>query len=191
MVDTLSPVQSHTMGMRLQKKILGKMASRSVAKHFIDDEAGLILDKLFLFMKDQSSEVEAKKLTKHIMKIVIKLGILYTNDKFTVTEKQHLKTLLKKFSRMVMTLVTFWEVAFSFDEVHFVHQLREVEECIITLILPHLTEKSEKRVRYVFNYFSDKDVLNYLFNAQPTVHLEVLAPLLRDYVFGKDQNQNT
>ena len=33
------------------------------------------------------------------MKIVIKLGILYTNEKFTVAEKHHLKTLLKKFSR--------------------------------------------------------------------------------------------
>ena len=52
MVDeTQSSVKSHTLGMRIQKKILGKMASRSVARHFIDDDAGRILDILYTFLK--------------------------------------------------------------------------------------------------------------------------------------------
>ena len=44
-------VKSHTLGIRIQKKILGKMASRSVARHFIDDDAGRILDILYAFLK--------------------------------------------------------------------------------------------------------------------------------------------
>ena len=55
MVDTIEPcLKSHTLGMRMQKKILGKMASRSVARHFIDDDAGKILDALYNFLKVQS-----------------------------------------------------------------------------------------------------------------------------------------
>ena len=44
-------VKSHSLGIRIQKKILGKMASRSVARHFIDDDAGKILDALYAFLK--------------------------------------------------------------------------------------------------------------------------------------------
>ena len=46
-----SCVKSHSLGIRIQKKILGKMASRSVARHFIDDDAGKILDALYAFLK--------------------------------------------------------------------------------------------------------------------------------------------
>ena len=39
------------------------------------------------------------------------------------------------------------QVAFSYDEQHLVTQLRAVENTIITIITPHLTSKSERRVR--------------------------------------------
>eukprot|EP00116_Pleurobrachia_bachei_P013284 sb/3473546/ len=104
------PVKSHALGLRIQKKVLGKMASRSIARHFIDDEAGKILDTLYIFLKDTLPDAEAKKVTKSIIKIIIKLGILYHNDQLSINEKQILKQMVKRFSRLIMTIVTFWEV---------------------------------------------------------------------------------
>ena len=62
------------------------------------------------FLQDTKSEVEAKKLIKCIIKIVIKLGILYSNEKLSPNEKMLLKQMIRNFSKLIMTLVTFWEV---------------------------------------------------------------------------------
>ena len=61
-------------------------------------------------LQDTKSEVEAKKLIKCIIKIVIKLGILYSNEKLSPNEKMLLKQMIRNFSKLIMTLVTFWEV---------------------------------------------------------------------------------
>ena len=60
--------------------------------------------------QEAKSEVEAKKLIKCIIKIIIKLGILYSNEKLSPNEKQLLKQMIRNFSKLIMTLVTFWEV---------------------------------------------------------------------------------
>lgn len=65
---------------------------------------------LKLLFQETKSEVEAKKLIKCIIKIVIKLGILYSNEKLSPNEKMLLKQMIRNFSKLIMTLVTFWEV---------------------------------------------------------------------------------
>ena len=65
---------------------------------------------MYFYLQDTLPDAEAKKVTKSIIKIIIKLGILYHNDQLTINEKQILKQMVKRFSRLIMTIVTFWEV---------------------------------------------------------------------------------
>jgi hypothetical protein len=63
------------IGLRAQKKILSRMASKNMAKVFIDETAASLLDNLYRLTKQQyGSKKDAEKLIKNIIKIVIKLG---------------------------------------------------------------------------------------------------------------------
>lgn len=66
-------------GLRLQKKMLGMgVKSKDAAKHFIDDDAGALLDVLYELSLKVSGDVKvAKKLLKDVVKIAVKLGLLY------------------------------------------------------------------------------------------------------------------
>lgn len=63
------------IGLRAQKKILSRMASKNVAKVFIDETTSSLLDNVYRLTKQQyGSKKDAEKLVKNIIKIVIKIG---------------------------------------------------------------------------------------------------------------------
>ena len=65
------------IGLRAQKKILSRMASKNVAKVFIDETTSSLLDNVYRLVKQQfGSKKDAEKLVKNIIKIVIKIGRL-------------------------------------------------------------------------------------------------------------------
>jgi Domain of unknown function (DUF758) len=70
------------IGLRAQKKILSRMASKNVAKVFIDETTSSLLDNVYRLTKLQlGSKKEAEKLVKNIIKIVIKqVGFLFSRS---------------------------------------------------------------------------------------------------------------
>ena len=63
------------IGLRAQKKILSRMASKNIAKVFIDETTASLLDNVYRLTKTQyGSKKDAEKLVKNIIKIVIKIG---------------------------------------------------------------------------------------------------------------------
>lgn len=57
----VSGFSSRNLGMRAQKKILSKMASKSMAKHFISETNERLLDTTYRVLKDYYSKKEAEK----------------------------------------------------------------------------------------------------------------------------------
>lgn len=58
------------IAMRAQKKLLGRMATKNVAKMFIDDISARILDNLHRFLKmNCASKKEAEKVVKNMIKV--------------------------------------------------------------------------------------------------------------------------
>lgn len=57
-----------TLSLRAQKKILGKMASRGVAKHFISDTSARILDNMYRILKDYYTKKDAEKVKNLVQK---------------------------------------------------------------------------------------------------------------------------
>ncbi|XP_013401585.1 tumor necrosis factor alpha-induced protein 8-like protein 1 [Lingula anatina] len=171
---------SKGLGLRAQKKLMGKLASKKIAKVFIDDTTGHMLDQLFFILKDYTkSKKEGEKLLKDIIKIVIKIGILYRNDQFDAEELALAERFKKKFHTCAMTVMSFFEVEFSFDKNFLSRNLRECHAMLTQLIRRHLTDKSHTRLNHVFDFFSDPEFLETVFRMD-SVYRDSLGQVVND-----------
>ena len=57
-----SGFNSKSVALRAQKKILGKMASKNVAKAFVDDTTGELLDQLYKLAKLETGNKKEERL---------------------------------------------------------------------------------------------------------------------------------
>lgn len=55
---------------------------------------------------------EAEKLVKNIIKIIIKLAVLYRNNQFSNEELKHAERFKNKFHSAAMAVISFYEVGF-------------------------------------------------------------------------------
>ena len=180
MADT-QHYNSKTLGMRVQKKLLGKMSSKSIVKAFIDDVSSKLLDDVYKLSKDYSNNNKkiAEKLMKNCIKIVVKVGILYHNHKFNDAEHELARQFRMKFRTICMTIVSFYEVDFSYDCKYLVSAVEECRTLLKDLVRHHLTSKSLGRVDNVFDFFTDVGLLNLLFRPDGQ-HRSHLATIVED-----------
>lgn len=155
------------IALRVQKKLLGKMSSKKIAKMFIDDTSARLLDNVYRLAKEYSNNNKkiAEKVMKDIIKTVIKVGILYHNEQFTSDEISLADKFKRKFHTVCMTVVSFYEVDFSYDRNFLITALNECRAMLKELVQPHLTEKSLGRIDNVFNFFTDQELLEALFRS--------------------------
>lgn len=76
-----------------------------------------------------------------------------------------------------MSVVSFYELEFSFDRVYLTRSLERCRTAIITLIKPHLTDKSQERCDQIFDFITHQDFLEFVFQQdselRPTLGLLV------------------
>ncbi|XP_046857275.1 tumor necrosis factor alpha-induced protein 8-like protein 3 [Xenia sp. Carnegie-2017] len=155
---------SKSFAIQAQKKVLGKLASKNVAKVFVDDTTSSLFDQLYAIAKrDTGNKKEAEKLLKDLIKIAVKIGVLYRNNQFTDADMRTAETFRSQFKTTAMTIVSFHEVDFTYDRQFLIESLEEAKKSLHSLIESHLTQKSHGRVDHVFNYFSNGDLLDKLF----------------------------
>ena len=76
-----------SLALQAQKKLMSKMATKSVANLFIDDTSSEVLDELYRVTKEYTrNRKEAQKVIKNLIKMVVKLGVLYRNNQFNGEE---------------------------------------------------------------------------------------------------------
>ena len=167
MAEPGSGFDSRGLGLRAQKKLLGKMSSKSLAKHFIDDTTGRVLDNTYKIVKEYlTSKKEAEKILKYMIKTVVKVGILYRNDQFNAAELQIVEDFKQKFHSLAMTVISFHEVDFTFDRTFLCKTVEECRAMLQRLIDRHLTDKSKSRVDIVFNFFANPHLLEAVFQSE-------------------------
>jgi transcription termination factor NusB len=172
---------AQSLGVRAQKKILSKLSSKSVAKVFIDETSGRILDNLHKLIRSYSgSKKEADKLLRSIIKTIVKIGILYKNDLFTEYELKFIEDFRHRFHSLSKAIVTFYEVDFTFDRLFLTRMCKECQDLTHRIISTHLTNKSHARMDYVFNYVSNLQFLEYCFNPSSTVNRAIIKEIVED-----------
>ncbi|XP_051894159.1 tumor necrosis factor alpha-induced protein 8-like protein 1 isoform X2 [Pristis pectinata] len=153
-----------SLAMQAQKKLLGKMANKSMANIFIDDTSSDVLDELYQVTKEYTkNKKEAQKVIKNLIKVVIKLGVLYRNNQFNAEELVLVDKFRKKVHQLAMTAVSFHQIDFTFDRRVLASILNECRELLHQAINRHLTSKSHGRVNHIFNHFADCEFLATLY----------------------------
>lgn len=148
----------------MQKKLASKMSSKSVAKVFIDEQTGRLLDDVYHLVKEYTADKkEAEKIVKYLIKITIKIAIAFRNDQFSSEELQHINEFKKKFKTTVMTITSFVEVDFTFDK-HFLSSAL-MENCALLhkIVVRHTTDKTKGKLDHVFGTLSDPQFLEDVF----------------------------
>ncbi|CAF1077838.1 unnamed protein product [Rotaria sordida] len=140
-----------SLGIRAQKKLLSKLSSKSVAKIFIDETSGRILDNLHKLARNYS---------EHELKLI---------DEFR-----------NRFHSLAKSIITLYEVDFKFDRSVLTRMCQECQELTHKIISKHLTQKSHTRIDYVFNYVSNIEFLEYSFNPNSTINRAIIKEIIAD-----------
>jgi len=180
-------IKSKDLALQVQKKILGKMASKNLSKMLIDERTAEVLDELYKVVKDYKSKKVAAKLVKDLMKIMIKIGLLQRNDSFSADEKRHAESLHQKTKHAALTIVSFYEVDFTFDKYVLSKQITDGRNLVHQLVTGHLKDKSKERINSTFDVLSDVDFLEKLFDSQGSYrpHLKVIAGRIKELIEEK------
>ncbi|XP_026866477.2 tumor necrosis factor alpha-induced protein 8-like protein 1 isoform X2 [Electrophorus electricus] len=153
-----------SLAMQAQKKLMSKMATKTMANLFIDDTSSELLDELYRVTKEYTrNRKEAQKIVKNLIKIVVKLGVLYRNGQFSGEELALVERFRKKLHTLAMTAVSFHQIDFTFDRRVMSGLLNDCRELLHQAVNRHLTAKSHSRINHVFNHFSDCDFLATLY----------------------------
>lgn len=188
-VMTDNAFKAKDIGLRAQKKILSRMASKNIAKVFIDETTSSLLDNVYRLTKQQfGSKKEAEKLVKNIIKIVIKLAILQKNDVFSEEETRKTNTFYKKFLKLQMSIISFFEVDFSFDLNYLQKLISEVHQLLKEIVKCHLTDKNLNKIDEIFDSFNNPQFLESVFKAD-SPHREVMANIVADLNKVMEQNE--
>ncbi|KAK0144421.1 Tumor necrosis factor alpha-induced protein 8-like protein 3 [Merluccius polli] len=155
---------SRSLAMQAQKKILSKMATMAVANLLTDDTSSEILDELYKASREfTKSKKEAHKIIKDVIKIALKIGVLYRNHQFSPDELDTVERFKKKMNQSAMTAVSFYEVEYTFDRNILSELLLECRDLLHSLVEHHLTARSHARIDHVFNHFAHGDFLAELY----------------------------
>ncbi|XP_007933496.1 tumor necrosis factor alpha-induced protein 8-like protein 3 [Orycteropus afer afer] len=156
---------SKNLALQAQKKILSKIASKTVANMLIDDTSSEIFDELYKVTKEHThNKKEAHKIMKDLIKVAIKIGILYRNNQFNQEEIVIVEKFRKKLNQTAMTIVSFYEVEYTFDRNVLSKLLHECKDLVHELVQRHLTPRTHGRINHVFNHFADVEFLSTLYS---------------------------
>ncbi|XP_070691584.1 tumor necrosis factor, alpha-induced protein 8-like protein 2 B [Pempheris klunzingeri] len=158
---------SKDMALKAQKKILSSMATKSSVQMFIDDTTSEILDELYRVSKEYlGNKGEAQKVIKNLIKIAVKIGVLFRNNRFSTEELGMAQDFKKKLHQGAMTAISFYEVDFTFDKAVMADLLTSCRDLLLKLVHAHLTPKSHGRINHVFNHYSDPELLTKLYEPE-------------------------
>ncbi|KRG04165.1 tumor necrosis factor alpha-induced protein 8-like protein isoform X2 [Drosophila mojavensis] len=172
--------KSHDIGLRAQKKILSRMATKNIAKTFIDGTTASLLDNLYKLCKlHTGNKARAEKLVKNIIKIVIKIGVLHRNNQFNQEELQNAENFKRKFQNTQLSIISFYEVDFTFDLSYLQKSIKESQMALKSIVQLHLTDKSIGRIDEVFDFFTDAALLELAFKTD-SPYREVMGKIVAD-----------
>ena len=151
------------LALKAEKNVAGKIATSAAAKSILDDDIASLLDAVESFVAKMSGAEEATEFRRNIMKVAVKIALLEKNDEFTPEDRKNLALLSDKFHTLLNTILTFKEVAFSYDADFIVDIIAQCRDATLSIARRHLTPKSVSRVETVFSSLNNRDHLQALF----------------------------
>lgn len=158
------PMSAQSLALRVQKKVASKMSNKNMAKIFIDETSGRLLDNLYKLVKDYSGNKKiAETILNDIIKVIVKIGILVKNEQLSPSEIKNCDNFRQSFHLFTKSALSFYEIEYTFDPKYLNNILVSCHSYMHDIIRGHLTDKSKKRVDNVFNFFTEIKFLEEIF----------------------------
>ncbi|XP_012281760.1 tumor necrosis factor alpha-induced protein 8-like protein isoform X2 [Orussus abietinus] len=178
--------RARDLGLRAQKKLLGRVVSSGAGRSLlIDDATTSLLDNLYKLMDKAAranptlDKKQPEKVLKNIVKLSIKIGLLQRNQQLGPMDEAKLAEIRTALRAVAMAVVSFYELEFSFDKAYLTRSLERCRTAVRLLIKPHLTDKSQDRCDQVFDFLCHPDFLDSVFG-QDSEHRATLGLLVGD-----------
>ncbi|XP_051165467.1 tumor necrosis factor alpha-induced protein 8-like protein isoform X1 [Leptopilina boulardi] len=178
--------RARDLGLRAQKKILGRFASTGTGRSLlIDDATTSLLDNLYKLMEKTAKQSpnlakkQPEKVLKNIVKLSIKIGLLHRNQQWSPADDEKIAEIRSSLRSTAMSVVSFYELDYSFDKPYLMKALERCRTAIQNLIKPHLTDKSQDRCDLVFDFLTHPDFLDSIFR-QDSEQKATLGLLVND-----------
>ncbi len=108
------------------------------------------------------------------------MGVLYRNDKFSGKELDQIEQFKRQLHSTIMTIVSFHQVEFSYDQKYVIQSLEKSKRFLIQILEKHLTPKSINRIEHVFGFFTDATFMDAFFRAKDGKMFELRANIMSD-----------
>ncbi|XP_063894992.1 tumor necrosis factor, alpha-induced protein 8-like protein 2 A isoform X1 [Helicoverpa armigera] len=168
------------ISLRAQKKFLSRVGGSASARALVlDEHAAKLLDQFLTVLRERLEKREAEKLVKHVIKSAVKLGVLRRHGQLSAADERALAAFRSKFHTVLMAVVSFCEVDFSYDRGFLQDALRESHQSLKAVVERHLTDKSVSRLAGVFSIASRGELLDSLFAGQVDEDVLKLSRMLR------------
>ncbi|XP_033230059.1 tumor necrosis factor alpha-induced protein 8-like protein isoform X2 [Belonocnema kinseyi] len=178
--------RARDLGLRAQKKLLGRFASTGTGRSFlIDDATTSLLDNLYKLMDKTAKQCpnvdkkQPEKVLKNIVKLSIKIGLLHRNQQLGPADEEKIVEIRKSLRATAMAVISFYELDYSFDKAYLTKSLERCRSAIHSLIKPHLTDKSQDRCDLVFDFLTHPEFLDSVFR-QNSEQKNTLGMLVTD-----------
>ncbi|XP_058513882.1 tumor necrosis factor alpha-induced protein 8-like protein 1 isoform X2 [Ochotona princeps] len=167
-MDTFS---ARNLALQTQKKLLSKMASKTMATALLDEASGEVLDELYRATKEFTrSRKEAQKVIKNLVKVAVKLAVLLRAGQLAADELALLRRFRQKARSLALTAISFQQVDFTFDRRVLAAGLLDCRDLLLQAAGPHLTAKSHGRIQHAFRHLADGDFLAALYGPAEPYH---------------------
>ncbi|XP_015602964.1 tumor necrosis factor alpha-induced protein 8-like protein isoform X2 [Cephus cinctus] len=184
--------RARDLGLRAQKKILGRVVSTGAGRSLlIDDATTSLLDNLYKLMERAAKsnpgldKKQPEKVLKNIVKLSIKVGLLQRNQQLGPSDEGRISEIRSSLKAAAMAVVSFYELEFSFDKAYLTRSLERCRTAVQALIKPHLTDKSKDRCDQVFDFLTQPEFLDSVFK-QDSEHRTTLGMLVNDINIALD-----
>ena len=149
-----------------------------MAKAFIDDEFSRLLDIIHnILIKELPDPKKADKVIKNLIKVTVKIGLLYKNNQFNQEELALGAKFRTKLRQAALTVISFYEVDFTYDKGFLVKVVTDCGEMLHKMVDRHLTAKSHQRINSVIETFGNGELLDKVFlsDGPHHAHLEAIS----------------
>jgi len=147
-----------------QKKFASKLAQNAIIRNSLVDDStteifNLINKIIKLYINDKK---KSEKTMRDIIKIIVKLGVLQHNDRL---ETRLVTQVNSKLRHVVLTMISFHEVQFTFDKKLAVEKMKTVQSTIHLLLKSgKVKEKTHGRLDNIMELLADGDFLHALYH---------------------------
>ena len=107
------------------------------------------------------------------------MGLLQRNQQLNVADDVKLAEIRTALRAVAMSVVSFYELEFSFDRAYLIKSFERCRTTIQALIKSHLTDKTQDRCDQVFDFLTHSDFLDSVFRQDSELR-PILGMLVSD-----------